>query len=161
MCRNNQPHYQPNKDIDQQLEARPVKCNEAACSFNSPLKVFLMHSHGRQKYVNNRNDLESLRPARPPGARMIVFAGTGQTGERVTQLRDQLTQVKCASILNEYKHVICHLYYAKQGLKSFLDQRSLLKLQISKHYDSHVYSNCIFCHSPVYVKCCISMFFSL
>ena len=67
-----------------------------------------MHSHGRQKYVNDRDDLESLRPSRPPGSRLIVLSGPGPAGvggiiggmgipgvatQRVSQLRDSLSQV--------------------------------------------------------------------
>ena len=57
-----------------------------------------MHSHGKTRYSNEHVDLESLRPDRPDGARLIVLPNINVQGgtrtERVTSLRDQIHHVR-------------------------------------------------------------------
>ena len=72
-----------------------VRCPEEACTFRSPMKIFLMHTHGRALYSNDGINLESLRPSRPPGSRLLVLPGTQDSPvDRVRGLRDQLHQVQ-------------------------------------------------------------------
>ena len=56
-----------------------------------------MHSHGKTRFSNAHVDLETLRPARPEGARLLVLPNLNIEGatrqERVTSLRDQIRQV--------------------------------------------------------------------
>ena len=76
-----------------------VQCPEKGCSFRSPVKIFLMHSHGKANFSNEGIDLESLRPSRPPGSRLLVLSSGLQESpvERIRGLRDQLHQVyRCA-----------------------------------------------------------------
>ncbi|KAK2161737.1 hypothetical protein LSH36_110g01028 [Paralvinella palmiformis] len=98
MCRCEQRDYKQNKDVDKVLLDKRVHCQEDGCHFKSPLKIFLMHSHGKVKYSNTHVDLESLRPARPQGARLLVLPSLGISGPgasrqlRGTVIRHQLHQ---------------------------------------------------------------------
>ena len=61
------------------------------------MRAFLMHSHGKLRFSNKHVDLDTLRPARPEGARLLVLPNIQIQGstrlERVTSLRDQIHQV--------------------------------------------------------------------
>ena len=111
MCRVKQPTYQENKEIDKQLGDKRVRCPEESCTFVSPLRFFLHHSHGRARFCNDGIDLESLRRSRPapqgpsglPPLGVIFFpnppggarsVGGGATGQRLVNVRDQIQQVK-------------------------------------------------------------------
>ena len=93
---NEQKEYAENKDVNKSLQDKKVLCPEEACTFKAPLKIFLMHTHGKQKFSNSHVDLESLRPSRPSGARVIMLP-TLTLGEPRTPrglvIRSQLQQV--------------------------------------------------------------------
>ena len=87
--------------MDKLLNDKRVKCPEDDCTFRSPLRIFLMHSHGRARYANDDVDLESLRPQRPtnmPGL-IILPGGLALAGglpggaQRAAHIREQLQQV--------------------------------------------------------------------
>ena len=75
-----------------------------------------MHSHGKTRYSNEHVDLESLRPDRPDGARLIVLPNINVQGgtrtERVTSLRDQIHHVSL--ILSFVKHLVWNVLVAWQ-----------------------------------------------
>ncbi len=74
-----------------------VQCPEKGCGFRSPLRAFLLHSHGKLLFSNAGVDLEALRPPRPAGARLLVLhPGIPDLPplQRVQGLRDQLQQVR-------------------------------------------------------------------
>ena len=75
-----------------------------------------MHSHGKTRYSNEHVDLESLRPDRPDGARLIVLPNINVQGgtrtERVTSLRDQIHHVSL--ILSFVKHLVWSVLVAWQ-----------------------------------------------
>lgn len=82
--------------VDKLLKDKRVKCPEASCTFRSPLGVFLMHSHGRQRFVNEQVDLESLRPTRPThlSEQVIILPGIAIPGMvRAANIREQLQEV--------------------------------------------------------------------
>ena len=62
-----------------------------------------MHSHGKTRFSNAHVDLETLRPQRPEGARLLVLPSLNIEGatrqERVTSLRDQIRQVCCKACI--------------------------------------------------------------
>ncbi|XP_013387331.1 uncharacterized protein DDB_G0283357 [Lingula anatina] len=104
VCRVVQTDYADNKEIDKQLGDKKVKCHEATCSFSAPLKIFLLHSHGRQQFNNDDVDWASLRSQRPSPPRavglqfpslggLIVLPTLGPgPRQQVTDVRDQIRQ---------------------------------------------------------------------
>ena len=123
VCRSEQSKYEANSDIRRVLWDKQVSCPEDKCEhkvrsslhhdilwnvryicyastcslLQSCLRAFLMHSHGKTRFSNEHVDLESLRPERPEGARLIVLPNISVQGgtrtERVTSLRDQIHHV--------------------------------------------------------------------
>ena len=49
VCRCEQRSYLLDKELDQCMGEKRVNCPEIGCSFASPLKILLMHSHGKIK----------------------------------------------------------------------------------------------------------------
>ncbi|ELU03701.1 hypothetical protein CAPTEDRAFT_217937 [Capitella teleta] len=86
MCRCPQTEYLTNKEVNRILDDKRVQCYEDTCRFRSPLKIFLMHSHGKAKFSNVHVDFSRLHPprsqARNPGSRV----------ERAVGIRTQLQQ---------------------------------------------------------------------
>lgn len=93
VCRNPQESYEVCKEASDKLQNRQVKCDETGCDFRAPLRIFLLHSHGRAKYSNSSIDLESLRPPRIGGRNFFLLNSTGSERERMLGLQGQLSQV--------------------------------------------------------------------
>lgn len=80
VCRAEQKDYKSNKDIDSKLGLKRVKCPEEKCTFTSPLKFFLHHSHGKERYSNEGINLEQLKRRRPqPGPGVIILPMLSQS----------------------------------------------------------------------------------
>lgn len=90
-CRCTQDEYHPNKTIDSLIGDKRVRCLEEGCNFRAPVKIFLMHSHGKAAYSNAEVDFEKLKP--PPAHLFVLppFALSSRSG-RVTGIREQLLQ---------------------------------------------------------------------
>ncbi|KAI0231060.1 hypothetical protein LSAT2_018573 [Lamellibrachia satsuma] len=62
LCRCAQTEYTSNAEVDRLVLDKRVKCPHENCWFAAaPLKVFLMHSHGRIDFSNANVDLDHLR----------------------------------------------------------------------------------------------------
>jgi hypothetical protein len=93
-----QTDYLANKEINRSLENKRVACCEANCNFRSPLKIFLMHSHGKSRFSNVHVDFDRLQPPRAqtlllPGIIFQTRNAGGSRLERATGIRSQLQQV--------------------------------------------------------------------
>lgn len=94
VCRNPQTSYEECKEVVNKLQNRMVKCDGEGCSDKFPLRIFLLHSHGRSKYSNSGIDLESLRPPRLSGRHFFISGlDAGTPRDRMNGLRGQLSQV--------------------------------------------------------------------
>ena len=56
----NQTEYHVDKELDDQLKDKQVCCLTESCSFKSPLRFFLLHSHGRTNYSNADVDFDRI-----------------------------------------------------------------------------------------------------
>ena len=123
MCRCDQREYKQNKEVDKVLLDKRVHCQEEGCSFKSPLKIFLMHSHGKLKYSNAHVDLESLRPARHSGARLLVLPRLDFSGVTGANRQARGTMI---------------LHQLQQGRVMILQMMTLLDLEIQLREQSFI-----------------------
>jgi hypothetical protein len=71
-----------------------VTCQETGCTFKAPLKIFLMHSHGKKLYNNSSVDLESLRPARREMPRVLIVPTGAMGRQRGLMFHSQIEEVR-------------------------------------------------------------------
>jgi len=77
-----------------------VRCRAESCSFKAPLRIFLMHSHGKTLYSNAHVDFARLHAeqsqlAMPP---MFALGDDDGPGGRAAGIREQLLQVNSLCI---------------------------------------------------------------
>lgn len=60
----NQTEYHLDKELEDQLQDKRVRCPTDDCSFSAPLRIFLLHSHGRANYSNSDVDFSRIHEER-------------------------------------------------------------------------------------------------
>ena len=98
-----QSEYVVNKQLAEQLGNKRVGCLAEGCSFKAPLRIFLMHSHGKTGFSNAEVDFDKLLVDRS----QLCLSPTlvlpdGDAGGRPATIREQLLQVEWNDCLGSY-----------------------------------------------------------
>ena len=95
-----QTEYHAEKELDDQLKDKRVSCHVDGCSYKAPLRVFLLHSHGRTKYSNADVDFSRIQSEQRRFIPLPSLAALedGNVAAGAIDIRQQLMQ---ASFLND------------------------------------------------------------
>ena len=91
----NQAEYHVDKELDDELKNKSVCCLTDGCSFKAPLRVFLLHTHGRMNYSNASVDFDHIQSEQHrifPLPSLAAFEA-GSVAAEPMNLRQQLMQV--------------------------------------------------------------------
>jgi hypothetical protein len=96
VIRCDQREYVSDKEFESRLTDKRVRCLAEGCSFKAPLRIYLMHNHGKMAYSNAHVDFERLH--REHQAQMSVpllfqLSDEDDIGSRAVNIREQLLQV--------------------------------------------------------------------
>jgi len=100
------------KELEDQLQDKRVLCPTDGCSFSAPLRVFLLHCHGRTNYSNADVDFNRIQAERsrfiPLPSLAALETDSVATGPR--NIREQLQQACRFSVYCNIIAMAIHIY---------------------------------------------------
>jgi hypothetical protein len=106
MHRCRQLEYVVDKALENSLGDKRVRCTVESCSFKAPLRIYLMHGHGKVSYSNAGVDYAKLHDQRAqismPLPPILAMADADGTNGPAATVREQLLQVYV-----QYFYVLC------------------------------------------------------
>jgi len=112
-----QTEYHVDSETEDQLKDKRVRCLSDSCSFTSPLRVFLLHSHGRTNYSNADVDFDRIQSEQHRFFPLPSLAALEVDSEAAgaMDIREQLLQVSvCCSTTALAVHIHIHTAPATQ-----------------------------------------------
>jgi len=96
------------KELEDQLQDKQVRCPADNCSFTAPLHIFLLHSHGRAKYSNANVDFGRIQAERSRFIPLPSLAAleADNVASGVMDMREQLQQASWFSVAS-LAQVVC------------------------------------------------------
>ena len=90
-----QREYVADKELESRITDKRVRCLAEGCSFKAPLRIFLMHSHGKMTYSNAHVDFEKLHREQEQMSvpLLLQLSDEDAIGNRAVSIREQLLQV--------------------------------------------------------------------
>ena len=88
------------KELEDQLQDKRVRCPTDDCSFTAPLRIFLLHSHGRANYSNADVDFGRIQTERSQFIPLPSLAAleADNVAAGMMDMREQLQQASWFSV---------------------------------------------------------------